>query len=427
VTNTWAALGSGSGDKANGTDFSVSALAASGADLIVGGGIFNVYNSAANIVSVNAVARWNGTAWSVFNGAQGINKNGVNGYLNTIHTRGSDVYLGGAFSQASYGDGTSVSANNIVRWDGASWRALGASAGATGNGLDSQTQVILAFGNDVYVGGNFQKAYSGNGSSIDTPRIARFNGVGWSNEVAAPLKGFACASAASYGSAALASEQIVAAFGAGLATGTQIAGSVPLPTTLVGTTVRVRDSLGIERPAPLFYVSPSQINYQVPPGTANGNAEIIVTASDGTQSGGVFPVQSVAPGLFSANSDGQGVAAAFLVHVKPNLLQIYESVAQYNASSGKFVTAPVDLGPASDRVFLILYGTGLRNRTALSNVVGSIGGIVTETFFAGPQGSLVGLDQVNLSIPRGLIGRGEVDVVLSVDGVVTNTVRINIK
>jgi uncharacterized protein (TIGR03437 family) len=47
--------------------------------------------------------------------------------------------------------------------------------------------------------------------------------------------------------------------------------------------------------------------------------------------------------------------------------------------------------------------------------------------YAGEQGSLVGVDQVNLSIARTLIGRGDVDIVLSVDGVAANVVRINIK
>ncbi|MFN7622768.1 MAG: hypothetical protein ACK5RS_06430, partial [Acidobacteriota bacterium] len=61
-------------------------------------------------------------------------------------------------------------------------------------------------------------------------------------------------SAASYGNAALAPESIVAAFGTGLATATQAASDLPLPTTLAGTTVRVRDSANNEYLAPLFFV-----------------------------------------------------------------------------------------------------------------------------------------------------------------------------
>jgi hypothetical protein len=246
VTNTWTALGTGSGDKANGTDFSVSALAASGTDLIVGGGIFNVYNSAANIVRVNAVARWNGTTWTPFNGVTGAAKNGVSGYLNTLYASGSNVYLGGAFSQGYNADGSGVSANNIVRWNGSAWQALGASTGSTGNGLNTQVQTILALGSDVYAGGNFQQAYNNSSSVVDTPRLGRWNGASWSDVVGPSMKNLACASAASYGNTRFASEQIISAFGTGLATGTQVANSVPLPTTLAGTTVKVRDSLGTD-------------------------------------------------------------------------------------------------------------------------------------------------------------------------------------
>jgi len=47
--------------------------------------------------------------------------------------------------------------------------------------------------------------------------------------------------------------------------------------------------------------------------------------------------------------------------------------------------------------------------------------------YAGAQGSLVGLDQVNVKLPRALNGRGEVDLVLTVDGKTANTVRVRIK
>ncbi len=91
-------------------------------------------------------------------------------------------------------------------------------------------------------------------------------------------------SAASYVSTSLAPESIVSAFGSGLATSTLAAASTPLPTTLAGSTVKVRDSAGAERLAPLFFVSPAQINYQMPAGTANGAATITVTSGDGSVS-----------------------------------------------------------------------------------------------------------------------------------------------
>ena len=72
----------------------------------------------------------------------------------------------------------------------------------------------------------------------------------------------ASVSAASFAAGgSLAPESIAAAFGANLATDTQTAPSLPLPTQLAGVSVKVRDSAGAERLAPLFFVSPGQINY----------------------------------------------------------------------------------------------------------------------------------------------------------------------
>src|SRR5581483_8412592 len=85
-------------------------------------------------------------------------------------------------------------------------------------------------------------------------------------------------SAADYSRTGLAGASIAAAFGTGMATSVQVANSIPLPTQLAGTRVVVRDGAGVERPAPLFFVSPNQINYQIPPGTAAGTAIVTITS-----------------------------------------------------------------------------------------------------------------------------------------------------
>jgi len=88
----------------------------------------------------------------------------------------------------------------------------------------------------------------------------------------------------------LAPDSIVSAFGVKLATTTQIATAQPLPTTIAGTTVKIRDSAGAEQLAPLFFVAPNQINYQLPPNIANGPATITVTGGDGSVSAGTAQV-----------------------------------------------------------------------------------------------------------------------------------------
>ncbi|MBS1788550.1 MAG: hypothetical protein JST85_12550 [Acidobacteria bacterium] len=235
--------------------------------------------------------------------------------------------------------------------------------------------------------------------------------------LAAGLRTVATVSAASFSqTAGVAPEEIVAGFGPGLASSIAVASSLPLPTSLAGTTVKVRDSLNVDRLAPLFFVSPDQVNYQIPSGTAAGLATVIITNPAGETILGTVAVSNVAPSLFAANSSGTGLAAAVVFRRNAAGVDTYESAA-----------GPIDLGPASDIVLLIPYGTGLRGFSDLANVKATIGGVNAPIFFAGPAPGFVGLDQVNMLIDRSLIGKGTVDVVLTVDGKIANTVTITIK
>jgi uncharacterized protein (TIGR03437 family) len=234
-------------------------------------------------------------------------------------------------------------------------------------------------------------------------------------------------SAASFSGPTLASESIVGAFGAALATTTTAAASVPLPTELAGTRVLVRDSAGMERQASLFFVSPNQVNYQIPPETASGSAAVTIVSGDGRVSVGAIRVVSIAPGLFAANANGQGVAAAVALRVKADGSRSFEPVARFDAAQNRFVAIPIDLGPDTDQVFLLLFGTGIKFRGALSAVSVRIGGADAPVSFAGAQGDFVGLDQVNALLPRSLAGRGEVEISLMVDGLPANFVRASIR
>jgi uncharacterized protein (TIGR03437 family) len=265
-----------------------------------------------------------------------------------------------------------------------------------------------------------------------TARITVFNpppGGGASNEMTLTiLRALASVSAASFLGNALAPESILAAFGTGLASATQVATTTPLPTTLAGVTLRVRDGNGAERLAPLFFVAPTQINYLLPLGTANGAASVTVSNGDSVVALGTINVAALAPGLFSANADGQGVAAGVALRVKADGSQSFEPLAEFNQAQNRFVPRPIDLGPATDQVFLILFGTAIRGRSNLAAVTCTIGGESVPLTYAGAQGDLVGLDQVNAgALPRSLAMRGEVDLVLTADGRTANTVRVSFR
>jgi uncharacterized protein (TIGR03437 family) len=283
----------------------------------------------------------------------------------------------------------SGSAGSLIRWgaDGLAFRTFG-SSGQTGGG-----QIFLI-------------------------RSAAVSGVG---------AGAVTASAASFIPGRAAPDSIVAVFGTNFSATTVSATTTPLPTTLGGVTVKVKDSAGTERDAPLFFVSPTQINYQIPSGTAPGAATITIAGQGGMPVTGSLSVNPVVPGLFSANASGDGPAAAVAIRVKPDNSQIVEPVIRFDQAQNKFVTTPINLGPETDRLFLVMFGTGIRQRTDPAKIIARIGRADAQALFAGAQGSLVGVDQVNLAIPRSLAGSGEVDVALTMDGQTANFVKVDIR
>jgi uncharacterized protein (TIGR03437 family) len=180
--------------------------------------------------------------------------------------------------------------------------------------------------------------------------------------------------------------------------------------------------------APLFYVSPTQINYLIPPGTPLGTATVtIVNDMLGTVATGTLQIAAVAPGLFSANSSGEGVAAADALRASAGGTKSSVTVFRCGSTAGSCVPVPMDLGPPTDTVVLVLYGTGIRGFSSIANVTATIGTTSAPVLFAGAQGAFVGQDQVNVQLPRSLIGSGQVNVVLTVDGQASNAVTINIQ
>ena len=223
-------------------------------------------------------------------------------------------------------------------------------------------------------------------------------------------------------------ESINAAFGTGLATATVVGNQLPLPTSLAGTTVKVKDSAGTERLAPLFFVAPQQVNYLMPTGTAAGAATITITSGNGAIATGSLNITTVAPSLFTANSSGQGVPAAVLLRVKASGQQVYEPVARFDATQNRMVPVTIDFGPdlgsGSDQLYLLLFGSGLRYRSNPGATTVLAGNQPVEVLYVGAQGDMAGLDQLNLRLPRSMAGRGLVNLAVTVDGRSANTVQI---
>jgi uncharacterized protein (TIGR03437 family) len=191
---------------------------------------------------------------------------------------------------------------------------------------------------------------------------------------------------------------------------------------VVGTSVSIVDSAGVTTPAPLFFVSPLQVNFQIPAAVALGSASITIASGDGTAAAGAVTIAVVAPGLFLANNQ-TGLIAANVITVGAGGAQTLGSTSQL--VNGAVVPLPVNLGPPAQQVFLVLYATGVGGRSSLANVSVSIAGLSLPAAYAGPQGD-AGLDQVNVQVPASLAGIGDTTISVTVDGKVSNTAHLTI-
>jgi len=230
-------------------------------------------------------------------------------------------------------------------------------------------------------------------------------------------------SAASYGWASAPGELATGYGNVTLATGTQQATQLPLLTTLEGAQVQLTDSGGTVSLAPLLYVSPGQINYQIPGGVAAGLTTIAILNGTTTVATGLLEVESIAPTIFTANQTGQGVPAAQIQRVHADGTYDYENV--FEAGSGGYVASPIAFN--GDTLYLILYGTGFD----AASVSGTSVTIDEEFFttattvaFSGPQGQFAGLDQIDAQLPASLAGAGQVTVAVSINGATANPVTI---
>ena len=229
-------------------------------------------------------------------------------------------------------------------------------------------------------------------------------------------------SAASLQDGPVAAESIVIATGARLATDSATANYDQPPNILAGTKIDVTDSAGVTRPAALFKVSPTQVTYQIPPGTAAGAATVTITAGDGLTATSQLQVAAVAPGVYTLNA--AALAKGYALRVS-NGNEFVEDLFEIDLT-GAVIAHPITISNG-DQVYLVVYGTGFR--AAGGDIGATIGGIATPLLYAGPQGVQPGLDQFNVLIPPEL-GTGTaqvVQIVLTASGQTANTVNITVQ
>lgn len=179
----WLALDNGLGGGDNGG--MVTALALRGNDLYAGGYFTQICGNAtcdSNNKPVNHLAKWDGTQWSAV--GNGVGGGWYTGFVGAMAVSGNDVYIGGWFTDVCGNaacDSDNLTVNHIVKWDGSNWSALdnGLGTGVYGFGVDA----LAVNGSDVYAGGFFS-AICGNSDcntdNIAVNHIAKWDGTQWS-------------------------------------------------------------------------------------------------------------------------------------------------------------------------------------------------------------------------------------------------------
>ncbi len=169
---------------------------------------------------------------------------------------------------------------------------------------------------------------------------------------------------------------IVSIYGSGLAPRTVAAEGTALPLSLANVAVEIN---GIR--APMYFVSPSQINVQIPSEIAGSEAKFLVTNAGESSSPVAVPLALTSPTIFSADLSGAGLG--IITHADFSL-----------------VTAA---NPAAAAEVVVVWATGLGS--ASPGLELWVGGAKAEVLFAGPHPLWPGLYQINVRLPTAL-GRG---------------------
>jgi adhesin/invasin len=203
-------------------------------------------------------------------------------------------------------------------------------------------------------------------------------------------------------------------FGLALSDAVYQASTLPLPQILGPTSVTVN---GI--PAPLYYASPTQINFQMPSGLPAGTAQIVVNSSSLKATSENFPavLTAVDPGLF-VTPDGRAAALNqdLSLHSGATPQPAGAIVIVYLTGQGPTTPSVQDGSGAPVSPLALVTG----------QVSAQIGGKPADVVFAGLAPGFVGDTQVNVRIPQG-VEAGDRPVILTINGVSSNAGVISVR
>lgn len=220
---------------------------------------------------------------------------------------------------------------------------------------------------------------------------------------------------ASFSSGSMAPGTIISVFGTGLSQSTASASSLPLPITLGGTTVTIAS-----QPIPLFFVSPTQINAQMPFLLPTGTAQLAVRDALGTVSTLTIGIAAGSPGIFTYTSDGKGAGAALHANYKP----VRRAILEYALAGETIMLFCTGLGAVQGSASAGFAAPSSLPATTVVTPTVSMDGQAAKVAFAGLAPGFAGLYQINIVVPLNV--GGDVLTTIKVGDAVSNEVTINV-
>ena len=361
---------------------------------------------------------------SNFDLGSGIAVDGAGNSHVTGRFKGSATFSSGETNETTLNTSAGSIDIFVAKYDASGALVLAKRAGGTGS--DFGLGIALDGSGNSYVTGRFaDSATFGPGETNETTLTSAGSGFFGFDIFVAKYGGGVPAVAtilAASGSLLVAPGSIASGFGDPLAPGVEAGTELPLPTELLGVSVRLTDSAGVERLSQLFVVTPTQINFFIDAATALGLALVEVLQDGEVIATGTVQVVAVAAGIFTANADGAGVPAAFYLRFRGGEQTAQEFVFDPTAPLGAREPVLIDFGDEDEQVFIAIFGTGMRGGAL---VTATLDGEEVPVSPVVALEDFVGLDQANVgAIPRSFIRRGVVELRLFIDGIPTNAVLL---
>ncbi len=340
---------------------------------------FGIVLDAAN--NVYLTGGTSSTDFPLLNAFQNSNQGASNAIVAAVDSSGGKLlfssYLGGNGSPGSggdYGDAVAVScASGLVV------------AGTT------------ASSNFPVTSGAFVSTYPGNSSNAFATKIA-------AGPAMPAISSGGVAGSWAPGSGPVAPGSLLSIYGSGFAVAENVSPTLPLPTSVTGTTVNINNN-----PVPILYASAGQMNVQVPYEISPGTAVVTVNNACGTSPPVVFQVSQAAPYIL------QGASGDVVAFNQDNTLNSLANPAPAGSVITLFLTG---IGPVDNAVATGAGASGTPLSSATLPNSATVGGWGSKVDFLGLTPGTAGVAQADLTVPG--LSPGAYSVVVTVNGIASN-------